>query len=199
MKQAVLRFFAASMLAAAAAGCTVPRQVYNRSQLAPGEIYLARNDRGSSFVHQHSKGREALDLELLEKAVACVPDARAEMDAVDTLRTTGTVMRWIGWGAFIAGAAVMAASVVKNDYRYVGLAVSVGGSGALLTETPRYLAPYMFVNAVDAMNAYNDQFRSTPGCGGYIPSRAAPPKPQDDLPPGAGPKEGDPGPGGPRF
>ena len=192
MRQAVLRM-AAIAAAAALAGCAVPRRTYVRQSMAPGELALARTPRGLAFVRQHSAGREALDLDLLEQAVACVPEAQAEMDAVDSLRTTGTVMKWVGWAAVLSGAAVLVASVVKDDFRFVSLGVTLVGSGGLLTETPRYLAPAVTTNAVDAMTAYTDQFRGLPACGGR------PPPPPPEGAPGSAPKPGDPGPGGPRL
>jgi hypothetical protein len=194
--QVCLRWALSGALASTSA-CAVPREGYLRQDMALGELLLARTPRGLAFVRQDADGRRALDLEHLAAAVDCVPDARAELDAVRSLQTTGTVMKWIGWAAFLSGTALVVASVVKGDHRYIPLGASVAGSGGALTETPRYLAPYVFQNAMDAMNAYNDQFRSTAACGGRPPPPAA--APGEEPGPGALPKPGDPGPGGPRF
>jgi hypothetical protein len=85
----------------------VPREGYLRQDMALGELLLARTPRGLAFVRQDADGRRALDLEHLAAAVDCVPDARAELDAVKSLQTTGTVMKWIGWAAFLSGTALV--------------------------------------------------------------------------------------------
>lgn len=220
--KAVLRFAAAGMMAFTSA-CSVPQASYVSRDLDPGELAVVNAARMTILQGQaNGTPPRRLDLDGLERAVACVPDAVGFVQTAKSIRSTGTVMKWIGWAAFIASTAVVVYSVVKSDDRFVRPMIAVGGSGALLTRMPGYLRPFSLIKSMDAVHAYEDQRLVLPACGGrpQSPPRTLPAPPtyvapaqdvlrepgvpgpepaQDDLPgPGAAPKEGATEPGGPR-
>lgn len=184
-------------LLATAMGCSVPRASYAPPRLDPGELALVAPGPLVILEGQQGAPPRALSLDDLRAAVGCVPDAVGFADAATSIRATGTVMKWIGWAAAITGIAFIAYSVVQNDDRFYLPAVSVASSGALLTQMPQYLAPFVLTKAIDAVHAFEDQKVVLPACGATRPA-VRPPAPPPPMPPApGGPKPGD-GPGGPR-
>ncbi len=212
----------AALVALGTSACSVPQAAYIDRDLRPGQLAVI-NRRGLAVLQGQPAGQHPrqLGLDGLRRAVACVPDAVAYVDAAKSIRATGTVMRWIGWATFVASTAALVYSFSKGDNRFITPILIASGGTGIMTRMPGILRPYSLIKAMDAVHAYEDQRTTRPGCPGarapvprpVVPPPAATgvvpsglpqlppapvivPPPPDDVAPGGAPRDADAAPGG---
>lgn len=105
----------------------------------------------------------------LSEAVACVPEASAFADGVAGRMVAGHSTWWtgltVGIGGTVAGTAMVIQGLEEKDL-VPGFATMAGSfaTGLLLTAIGSHLLGTANADAVDAVNAYNDQHQETTGC-----------------------------------
>lgn len=163
------------LIALATSACSVPQAAYIDRDLQPGQLAIV-NARGLAVLQGQPMGQRArqLDLNGLRRAVACVPEAVAYVDAAKSIKATGTVMRWIGWATFVASSVALVYSFSKGDNRFITPILIASGGTGIMTRMPSILRPYSLIKAVDAVHAYEDQRVNMPGCPGAVPAAAMP-------------------------